>query len=99
MKITKRQLRRIIKEEKARLYEVGPPPDMDAEGWHPNDSQEWERSARFEDEAANRAEKQEFLSAQLARWEDHWDIDDDEQSDIIKDILSDAYDTLFRNLW
>ena len=99
MKITKKQLRKIIREEKTRLSEVGPPPDSTAPGWHPNDSEDWERRARWEDEAANRAEKQEFLSSQLARWEDHWDIDDDEQSDVIKGVLSDAYDTLFRNLW
>tara|TARA_Y100000034_G_scaffold45257_1_gene55682 strand:- start:93 stop:371 length:279 start_codon:yes stop_codon:yes gene_type:complete len=42
MKITKRQLRRIISE-------IGPPPDMSDPDWHPNMSQEWERRAQSED--------------------------------------------------
>ena len=50
MKITKRQLRRIIKEEKVKLIrEVGPPPDMSDPDWHPNMSQEWERESEAEE--------------------------------------------------
>jgi hypothetical protein len=42
MKITKRQLKRIISE-------IGPPPDMNAPGWGPNDTQDWEWQARSEE--------------------------------------------------
>ena len=42
MKITKRQLRRIISE-------IGSPPDMSDPDWHPNMSQEWERQAQSEE--------------------------------------------------
>jgi len=47
MRITKQQLRRIIKEERsALLLEIGSPPDMNAPDWGPNDSEDWERQAR-----------------------------------------------------
>ena len=94
MKITKRQLRRIIKEEKSRLLEVGPPPDMDAPGWHPNDSEDWERQARAEQSQGSEAEKRKFLDAQYARWEDHWGIEDDIEAEVIVSILSKAYDDI-----
>ena len=96
MKITSRQLRRIIKEEKARILEVGDPPDMDAEGWGPNDSEEWERQARFEQDEDSKIEKRKFLDAQYARWEDHWGIDDDIEAEVIISILQKAYDDIER---
>ena len=47
MRITKQQLRRIIKEETRRLIsEIGAAPDMNDPDWHPNDTQDWERQAR-----------------------------------------------------
>jgi len=96
MKITKSQLRRIIREEKSQLLEVGSPPDINAPGWHPNDSEEWERQARSgqEQDWDPAAEKQQFLAAQYAKWEDHWEIDDDIQAEIITSILSKAYDDI-----
>jgi len=42
MKITKRQLRKIISE-------IGPAPDMSDPDWHPNMSQEWERQSQSEE--------------------------------------------------
>jgi hypothetical protein len=98
MKITKRQLRRIIKEEKARLLEVGDPPDMDAEGWGPNDSEEWERQAQYDRSAEEETGKREFLDAQYSRWEDHWGIDDDIETEVIISILSKAYEDI-ENEW
>jgi hypothetical protein len=59
MKITKSQIRKIIREEKARLLEVGDPPDINAAGWHPNDSEEWERQAREEQEQDDDSEVNE----------------------------------------
>jgi hypothetical protein len=96
MKITKTQLRRIIREEKVRLLEASHPPDINAPGWHPNDSEEWARQARSEQEQDwdPAAEKQQFLAAQYAKWEDHWEIDDDIQAEIITSILSKAYDDI-----
>jgi len=94
MKVTKRQLRRIIKEEKSRLSEIGPPPDMNAPGWGPNDSEDWERQARAEQSQGEEAEKRQFLDAQYARWEDHWGIEDDIEAEVIISILSKAYDDI-----
>ncbi len=98
MKISKPQLRRIIKEEKSRLLEAGPPPDMDAPGWHPNDSQEWERQARSEDRADIEAEKKAFMKTELTRWYDEFDPQDDGQADLIEDKLSDCYDAIYKEL-
>jgi hypothetical protein len=94
IKIKKSQLRRIIREEKARILEVGGPPDMDAEGWGPNDSEEWERQARFEQDAGAKVEKEKFLAAQYSRWEDHWGIDDDIEAEVIISILKKAYEDI-----
>ena len=98
MKITKRQLRRIIKEERRRLNEIGPPPDIDAPGWHPNDSQEWERSARYEERQELAAEKKAFMKTELTRWYDEFDAQDDGQADLIEDKLSDCYDAIYKEL-
>jgi hypothetical protein len=48
MKLTSSKLKQLIQESLTENWrdEVGPPPDIDAPGWHPNDTQEWERSAR-----------------------------------------------------
>ena len=99
MKVTKRQLRRIIREENVQLSELGPPPDSTAPGWHPNDSEDWERQARWEDQANDAADKAEFLSTEQARWEDHWGLDTDEEAAVVKKVLSDAYDALFNELY
>ena len=98
MKITKRQLRRIIKEERRRLHEIGAPPDMDAEGWHPNDSQEWERQARSESRAEIEAEKKVFMKTELTRWYDEFDPQDDGHADLIENKLSDCYDAIYKEL-
>ena len=94
MKITRHQLRRIIKEERTHLLEAGAPPDMDAEGWGPNDSEEWERQARHEQNEVSDAEKRQFLDAQYSRWEDHWGIDDDIEAEVIISILAKAYEDI-----
>ena len=98
MKITKRQLRRIIKEEKARLLEVGPPPDMDAPGWHPNDSQEWEREAAAQHRQEYGAEKKAFIEKEQARWEDEMAVETDEEAEVIARILSDAYNKIYEEI-
>jgi hypothetical protein len=46
MRITKRQLKRIIHES---LNEAGPSPDMSDPDWHPNMSQEWESRSQSEE--------------------------------------------------
>ena len=98
MKITKRQLRRIIKEEKSRLIEVGPPPDAHAPGWGPNDSQEWERQASSESRAEIEAEKKTFMKTELTRWYDEFSPEDDGQADLIEDHLSECYDAIYESL-
>jgi hypothetical protein len=98
MKITKRQLRNIIREAKARLLEVGPPPDMNAPGWSPNDSQEWERQASYEEREEIDAEKKKFMAKELTRWYDEFGPDDDGQADLIEDHLSDCYDAIYKAL-
>jgi hypothetical protein len=102
MKITRKQLRRIIKEEKARLHEAGPPPDIDAPGWHPNDSQEWERNARSEERAEIEGEKELFMETEWPRWlaefhvvGDSWS---DEDANFIKNELSACYDAIYEKL-
>ena len=98
MKITKRQLKRIVKEERQRLSEIGPPPDVDAEGWHPNDSQEWERSARYEERAEIEAEKKAFMKRNLGYWYSEFDPQDDGQADLIENHLLDCYDAIYKDL-
>jgi|TARA_Y100000310_G_scaffold103034_3_gene101196 hypothetical protein len=98
MKITKRQLRRIVKEERQRLSEIGPPPDIDAPGWHPNDSQEWERSARYEERAEIEAEKKAFMKRNLGYWYNEFDPEDDGQADLIEDKISECYDAIYKEL-
>ena len=99
MKITKRQLRRIIKEERHRLLEIGPPPDMDAPGWHPNDTQEWEREAQGEHNAERDREKSKFLANEQARWEDEFVVDTDDDAKLVTDILSKAYDEMYAEIY
>ncbi len=82
MKISTKRLKKLIKEElfyrdfyktkKSRINEIGPPPDIDAPGWHPNDSQEWERSARYEERQELAAEKDAFMKTELTRWYDEF---------------------------
>ena len=60
MKITKRQLRRIIRES---LNEIGPPPDMSDPDWHPNMSQEWERRSQSEERRQDEADLEARLNA------------------------------------
>ena len=64
MKITKRQLRRIIKES---LNEIGPPPDMSDPDWHPNMSQEWESRAQSEERMQDVADDV-FIKALRDTW-------------------------------
>ena len=98
MKITRRHLRRIIREERRRLNEVGPPPDIDAPGWHPNMSQEWERESRAESRQEFEAEKSAFLANEQARWEDEFEVDEDDTAALIKDSLSKAYDEIYEEV-
>ena len=100
MKVTKRQLREIIAEEKALLLEIehSMPPDMNAPGWGPNDSEDWERNARYEERAEIEAEKDTFMKTALARWYDEFDPQDDGQADLIEDKLSDCYDAIYKEL-
>ena len=105
MKITKRQLRRIIKEEKAKLLELGPKPDMDAPGWGPNDSDNWAMNAESEIRQEDEARKSTFLATQQALWEDHFDAHDpadpadvDDDAQVIEDFLSNAYDAIQNRL-
>ncbi len=98
MKVTKRQLKRIIKEEKSRLLEIGPPPDMNAPGWGPNDSEDWERNARSEERAEIDAEKKAFMKRNLGYWYSEFDAQDDGQADLIEDKLSDCYDAIYKEL-
>jgi hypothetical protein len=99
MKVTSRQLRRLIREERHRLLaEAGPPPDMDAPGWHPNDSEDWERRAKYEDRAEIEAEKKAFMTKELTHWYDEFDPEDDGQADLIEDHLSDCYDAIYKAL-
>jgi len=98
MKITKRQLGRIIREEKSRLLEIGPPPDMNAPGWGPNDSEDWERNARSEERAEIDAEKQVFMKAELTHWYDEFDPEDDGQADLIEEHVSQCYDAIYKAL-
>jgi len=99
MKITRRQLRRIIKEEKAKLFEIGKPPDTDNPGWHPNDSQEWERQARYEDSAEMEAEKEAFMTKELPYWYAEFEAEKDGHEQlVIKDKLSDCYNAIYKEL-
>ena len=98
MKITKRQLGRIIREEKSRLLEIGPPPDMNAPGWGPNDSEDWERNARSEERAEIDAEKQVFMKAELTHWYDEFDPEDDGQADLIEEHVCQCYDAIYKAL-
>ena len=102
MKITRKQLRRIIKEEKSRLLEMNPPPDPDAEGWHPNDSQEWERNARSEERAEIEGEKELFMKTEWPRWlaefYDVGEVVEEEDANFIKNELSACYDAIYEKL-
>jgi hypothetical protein len=100
MKITRKQLRQIIQEEKAKLFEIGKPPDTDNPGWHPNDSQEWERQARYEDRAEMEAEKEAFMAKELPYWYAEFEVEKDghEQLVVIKDKLSDCYNAIYKEL-
>ena len=106
MKISSAKLKKLIKEvlfyrefyDGKTINEVGPPPDMDAEGWHPNDSQEWERSARYEERAEIEAEKKAFMKRNLGYWYSEFDPEDDGQADLIEDKLSECYDAIYKEL-
>ena len=71
---------------------------MDAPGWHPNDSQEWERQERYESLEELETKKKSFMKTQLTRWYDEFDPQDDGETDIIKDKLSDCYNALYKEL-
>ena len=74
MKLTKTKLNQLIREALAESWDVGPPPDQDAPGWHPNMSQEWERDAR----ASERWEEEgDDLLASLSK----------EEKELAEDIL------------
>ena len=92
MKITKRQLKRIIKEEKSRLLELGPPPGLSGL------SQEWERRAKYEDRTDLETEKKAFMASELTRWYDEFNPEDDGQADLIEDHLSECYDAIYKAL-
>jgi len=103
MKISTTNLKKLIKEELfyrafyrgETINEVGPPPDMDAPGWHPNDTQEWEREARAEERGERDREKNAFLANEQARWEDEFAVDDDTDAKLITDILGRTYDEVY----
>ena len=97
MKITKKQLRRIIRE--GWRDDLGPPPDIDTPGWHPNDSQEWERQADSYSRQEDEANRKEFLTREQARWEDHWGLDTDEEAAVVTKHLSEVYDKMTEELW
>ena len=106
MKISTTNLKKLIKEElfyrefygRKTINEVGPPPDLDDPGVHPNDMQEWERSARYEDRAEIEAEKEAFMKTELTRWYDEFEPQDDGQADLIEDKLSECYDAIYKEL-
>jgi len=98
MKITRRQIRRIIKEGKSKLLEIGPPPDMNAPGWGPNDSEDGERRAGYEEREGIEAEKKAFMASELTRWYDEFSPEDDGQADLIEDHLSECYDAIYKAL-
>jgi len=108
MKISTKRLKKLIKEElfyrdfykikKSRIDEIGPPPDMNAPGWGPNDSEDWERNARYEERAGIDAEKKAFMVTELTRWYDEFSPEDDGQADLIEDHLSECYDAIYESL-
>jgi len=79
--------------------DLGPPPDMDAPGWGPNDSEDWERQARSYMRQEDEASKEEFLAKEQARWEDHWGLDTDEEAAVVTKHLSEVYDKMTEELW
>ena len=97
MKITYRQLRRIIRE--AWQDEVGPMPPAPGEPGDPHSRNEWEARAMAAERSDLDAEKSAFLAAEQARWEDHWGIDEDDEAQQIRDILSKAYDDIEQWAW
>ena len=106
MKISTAKLKKLIKEELfyrefyrgGAINEVGPPPDMDAPGWHPNDSQEWEREADAERRQEYGAEKKAFLEKEQARWEDEMAVETDEEAEVVSRVLSDAYNKIYEEI-
>ena len=108
MKISTKRLKKLIKEElfyrdfyeakESRINEIGPPPDLDEPGVHPNDMQEWERSARYEERAEIEAEKKAFMKRNLGYWYSEFDPQDDGQADLIEDKLSECYDAIYKEL-
>jgi len=115
MKLTKKELRLIIKEEfEATINEgnkgpprirgawrdtIDPPPDMDRPGWHPNMSQEWERDADSARRAEGQKFKKEFLSRQQAAWEDEFEVDDDREAAFIQSALEFAYKKIYEETY
>ena len=110
MKISAARLKKLIKEElfyrefyRGRTIneaprDPGPPPDMNAPGWGPNDSEDWERNARYAEREEIDAEKQAFMKSELIRWYDEFDPADDGQADLIEDKLSECYDAIYKEL-
>ncbi len=106
MKISSAKLKKLIKEvlfyrefyRDKTINEVGPPPDMNAPGWGPNDSEDWERNARYEERAGIAAEKKAFMKTELTRWYDEFDAEDDGEADLIENKLSDCYDAIYKEL-
>jgi hypothetical protein len=91
MKITRAQLRKLI-------MEIGSPPDMDAPGWGPNDTEDWERQASYEEREGIEAEKKAFMAKELTHWYDEFDPEDDGQADLIEDHVSECYDAIYKDL-
>ena len=90
MKITRSQLRRIIREQ------MEDDDDWVGRGPDPNDLQQWDMEADAKMRGEMEAEKSSFLANEQARWEDHWGIDDDTEAEMIEGILSKAYDEIER---
>ena len=110
MKITKTQLKRMIREalKDEEMPSLDRPssrrPDMDAPGWGPNDSQNWDDQERQELSDINRAKKEDFLERVALDWYkefepagavSRWNVKDSENDErIIDEALSDCYDKL-----
>ena len=97
MKITRKQLRRIIREEKSRLLEMNPlPPDQDAQGWVAGESDDWVSGERGRERAEIEIEKEPFINTELDRWLASFKdlIENDDQRAIVERELRACYDVI-----
>ena len=103
MKISRKQLRRIIREEKSRLLEMNPlPPDLNAQGWVAGESDDWVSGERGRESAEIEIEKELFMETELPRWHAEFHVVgegwSDEDADFIKNELSACYDAIYEKL-